>query len=173
MTLVAATRFSVPLCTYDLRQQRMAQSLIQGQPVHDPSGDSEVATQSDQEPLGAFWQLSEEDKKLKIQKGKRILREQFEARLRAECGTHPIGPEPRGDNSSSSAFQWLPDPSSSMLHEAGAPMGTPFVGTAEEIEDDVSESEWNWRNMPVRGYRRTPSAQRAILKQEYLKMHSR
>ena len=134
--------------THDFRQQRMAQSLIQGQPVHDPSGDSEVATQLDQEPLGAFWQLSEEDKKLKIQKGKRILREQFEARLMAECGTRPIGPEPRGASSSASSFQWLPDPSSSTLHEAGAPTGTPFLGAAAEIEASVNSGGWNWRDRP-------------------------
>ena len=134
--------------TYDLRQQRIAQSMIQGQPVHHSSGDDEVATQPDQDPLGAFWQLSEEDKKQKIQNGKSILREQFEARLMAESGTRPIGPEPRGASSSASSFQWLPDPSSSTLHEAGAPTGTPFLGAAAEIEDSVNAGGWNWRDMP-------------------------
>ena len=60
---------------YDLRQQRMAQSKTQGQPVLDQRGSNVVVTPTDPDPLGLFWQLSDEDKKLKIQKGKRILRE--------------------------------------------------------------------------------------------------
>ena len=117
---------------YDLRQQRLAQSQV---PV-------------DPDPHGAFWQLSDEDKKERIQKGKRILREHFEARLMAESGTQPIGNEPQGGASSASSFQWLPDPSSSTLHEAGAPTGTPFLGATAEIENSITERGWNWRDMP-------------------------
>ena len=41
------------------RPQRMAQTLIQGQPVQDASGDNEVAHRPDhREQIGAFWQLS-------------------------------------------------------------------------------------------------------------------
>ena len=41
------------------RPQRMAQTLIQGQPVQDASGDNEVAHRPDHhEQIGAFWQLS-------------------------------------------------------------------------------------------------------------------
>ena len=133
---------------YDLRQQRIAQSKILGQPVHDHHGSNEVETPTDPDSLGPFWQLSDEDKKQKIQKGKRILREHFEARLMAESGTQPIGIEPRGAGSSASSFQWLPDPSSSTLHEAGAPTGTPFLGAAAEIEASVNAGGWNWRDMP-------------------------
>ena len=99
-----------------------------------------------------FWQLSDEDKKERIQKGKRILREQLEARLIAESGTQPIGNEPQGGASSASSFQWLPDPSSSTLHEAGAPTGTPFLGATAEIETSITEGGWNWRDMPGVSY---------------------
>ena len=134
---------------YDLRQQRMAQTLIQGQPVQDASGGNAVANHPDHDAqLGAFWQLSEEDRKLKIQKGKRILREHLEARMMAECGTSSIRPEPGGASSSASTFQWLPDPQGSTLHEAGAPTGTPFLGAAAEIETSVNSGGWNWRDMP-------------------------
>ena len=134
---------------YDLRQQRMAQTLIKGQPVQGASGDNEVANNPDHhEQLGAFWQLSEEDRKQKILKGKRILREHSEARLMAECGTSSIRPEPGSASSSVSTFQWLPDPRSSTLHEAGAPTGTPFLGDAAEIETSVNSGGWNWRDMP-------------------------
>ena len=138
--------------TYDLRQQRIAQSMIQGQPVRHPCGGSEVVTPTDPDPLGAFWQLSDEDKKQKIQKGKRILREHFEARLMAESGTQPIGNEPQGATSSASSFQWLPDPSSSTLMQAGAPTGTPFLGATAEIEKSINEGGWNWRDMPGKSY---------------------
>ena len=107
---------------YDLRQQRLAQSQI---PV-------------DPDSRGSFWQLSDEDKKERIQKGKRILREQFEARLMAESGTQPIGNELQGGSSSASSFQWLPDPSSSTLHEAGTTTGTPFLGVTAEIETSIA-----------------------------------
>ena len=134
---------------YDLRQQRMAQTLIQGQPVQDASGDNEVANHPDlHEQFGAFWQLSEEDRKQKILKGKRILREHLEARLMSDSRTSPIGPEPGGTNSSASTFQWLPDPQSSTLHEAGAPTGTPFLGAAAEIETSMTSGNWDWRDMP-------------------------
>ena len=47
---------------YDLRQQRLAQSQAQ----------------TDSDPSGSTWQMSKEDRKEKIQKGKRILREHRE-----------------------------------------------------------------------------------------------
>ena len=134
---------------HDLRQQRMAQTLIQGQPVTDAGGDNEVALHPDHhDQFGAFWQLSAEDRKQKILKGKRILREHLEARLMAECGASSIRPEPGSASSSVSTFQWLPDPQSSTLHEAGAPTGTPFLGAAAEIETSMNSGGWNWRDMP-------------------------
>ena len=136
------------MVTHDLRQRRIAQSEIQGQPVNHSSGDNVVETPVDPDSLGPFWQLSDEDKKQRIQKGKGILREQFEARLMAESGTQPIGNEQRGATSSASSYQWLPDPSSSTLHEAGAPTGTPFLGATAEIEASVNAGGWNWRDMP-------------------------
>ena len=134
---------------HDLRQQRMAQTLIQGQPVKDASSDNEVDNHPDHhEQFGAFWQLSAEDRKQKILNGKRVLREHLEARLMSDSRTSPIGPEPGGTNSSASTFQWLPDPQSSTLHEAGAPTGTPFLGAAAEIETSMNSGGWNWRDMP-------------------------
>ena len=121
---------------YDLRQQRLAQSQAQ----------------TDSDPSGSTWQMSEEDKKEKIQKGKRILREHFEARQMAECGIQPIGNEPQDGASSASSFQWLPDPSSSTLKQAGAPTGTPFLGATAEIEKSINEGGWNWRDMPGKSY---------------------
>ena len=118
--------------TYDFRQQRLAQSQAPG----------------DSDSRGSFWQLSDEDKRERIQKGKRILREQFEARLMAECGIQPIDNEPQDGTSSASSFQWLPDPSSSTLKQAGAPTGTPFLGATAEIEKSINEGGWNWRDMP-------------------------
>ena len=135
--------------TYDLRQQRMTSTLIQGQPAHNSSDDNEVALKPDlPDQLGAFWQLSAEDRKQKILKGKRILREHLEARLMAECGASSIRPEPGSASSSVSTVQWLPDPQSSTLHEAGAPTGTPFLGAAAEIETSMTSGNWNWRDMP-------------------------
>ena len=82
---------------YDLRQQRMAQTVIQGQTVQDASGDNEVANHPDQhDQVGAFWQLSKEDRDEKIQKGKRILREHLKARTMADSGTSPFRSEPGG-----------------------------------------------------------------------------
>ena len=134
---------------HNLRQQRMAQTVIQGQPVQGASGDNEVANNPDHhEQLGAFWQLSEEDRKQKILKGKRILREHLETRLMSDSRTSLIRPEPGSANPSASTFQWLPDPQSSTLHEAGAPTGTPFLGAAAEIEASVNSGGWNWRDMP-------------------------
>ena len=117
---------------YDLRQQRLAQSKAH----------------IDSDPSSSTWQMSAEEKEEKIQKGKRILREHFEARQMAECGIQPIGNEPQDGASSASSFQWLPDPSSSTLKQAGAPTGTPFLGATAEIEKSINEGGWNWRDMP-------------------------
>ena len=35
-----------------------------------------------------------------------------------------------------------------MLHEAGAPTGTPFLGATAEIETSLASGGWNWRDMP-------------------------
>ena len=66
----------------------------------------------------------------------------------AESGMQPIGDEPQSGASSASSYQWLPDPSSSTLHEAGAPTGTPFLGATAEIENIITERGWNWRDAP-------------------------
>jgi len=122
--------------TYDFRRQRLAQSQAQ----------------IGSDPTGSTWQMSEEEKEEKIQKGKRILREHFEARQMAEFGIQPIGNEPQDGASSASSFQWLPDPSSSTLQQAGAPTGTPFLGATAEIEKSINEGGWNWRDMPGKSY---------------------
>ena len=108
---------------YELQEQRLAQSK---NPI-------------DSDQNGSTWQMSEEEKEEKIQKGKRILREHFEARQMAEFGIQPIGNEPQDGASSASSFQWLPDPSSSTLQQAGAPTGTPFLGATAEIEKSINE----------------------------------
>ena len=74
--------------------------------------------------------------------------ENEEARQMTECGIQPIGNEPQDGTSSASSFQWLPDPSSSTLKQAGAPTGTPFLGATAEIEKSINEGGWNWRDMP-------------------------
>ena len=117
---------------YDLHEQRLAQSK----------------NRIDSDPSNATWHMSEEEKEEKIQKGKRILREHFEARQMAPCDMRPIGNEPQAEASSASSFQWLPDPSSSTLQQAGAPTGTPFLGATAEIEKSINEGGWNWRDMP-------------------------
>ena len=125
------------LDTYKFRQQRLAQSQAQ---IH-------------LDPNGSTWQMPNEDKEEKkyhdsVQKGRRISREHFEARQLAEFGIQPIGNEPQDGASSASSFQWLPDPSSSTLQQAGAPTGTPFLGATAEIEKSINEGGWNWRDMP-------------------------
>ncbi len=112
----------------DFRQQRLAQSK----------------THIDPDPIGLTRQMSNEDKEEKkyhdsVQKGRRILREQFEARQLAEFGIQPIGNEPQDGASSASSFQWLPDPSGSTPMKAGAPTGAPFLGATAEIEKSINE----------------------------------
>ena len=104
---------------YDLRQQRIAQSMIQGRPENHSSGDNVVETPGDSDPYGSFWQLSDEDEKQRIQKD-RIWRERSKTRPWAKSGNEKINNEPQDGDASASSHQWLPDPSSSTLREAGA-----------------------------------------------------
>ena len=135
--------------TSDLRQQRTLNTLIQGQPVHNPSEENEVARGPDlSDQLGEFWQMSKEDKKKAILKSKMVMREHLVNRMMSDPRTSPIGPEQKGASSSTSSYPWLPDPQSSTLNEAGAPTGTPFLGAAAEIETSVNLAGWNWREMP-------------------------
>ncbi len=131
-----------------------------------------IKTPVDSDSCGSSWQSSDEDKK------QRIWREKFKPHIVAEgyCDTYmrifqecyeKVSNESQDGDASASSHQRLPDPSSSTLHEAEAP-----TGTAEEIEDDVSEDGWNWIR-PVRGYRLKPSVALDILESEERKTRGR
>ena len=136
--------------TYDLHQRRMLETAnALGRPISLPSDEGAPEYEPDPSVVGGgFWQLSREDRKKAILKGKKAIYEDLKSRLLRDPSTSPIGPEPRGASSSASSYQWLPDPQSSTLHAAGAPTGTPFLGAAAEMEASVNLAGWNVNEMP-------------------------
>ena len=166
-----------------LRQPPVAQSAIQERPENRSRSDKVIKTPADSDSCGSSWQSPNEDTtqrtwRERIHKEQRIWREKFKPHIVAEgyCDTYmrifqecyeKVSNESQDGDASASSHQRLPDPSSSTLHEAGAP-----TGTAEEIEDDVSEDGWNWIR-PVRGYRLKPSVALDILESEERKTRGR
>ena len=132
----------------DPRQQRMAQTLIQGQPIQDARVNNVVEYRPDHRTSRSILATVQEDRDEKIHCARGSCASLWETRMMANLGTSPIRSEQRGARSSAPTFQWLPDPWGSTLHEAGAPMGTPSLGAAAEIETSVNSKGWNWHDMP-------------------------